>query len=216
MTHCRDGSVETVAVHDNDDGSVLLATASSTCDGPSPICIWHWNAANTMKKRTEVPGEWGVMQLIEILIKIIMITAAGVYFLGIARQKFTGRLPSALSFLTPKAKNDEGFDVHEYIRQAMVAEMNNIHNEKGTQKFDDRKVADTAGTAGAHWSSPSESLHQATPEVSFAVTPASMHHSNPGVGIAVTETSHLEWCDEDAGLGCQHSKELHGDKCTVT
>jgi hypothetical protein len=76
--------------------------------------------------------------------------------------------------------------------------------------------ADTAGTAGAHRSSPSESLRQVTPKVGFAVTPASVRRSNPGVGIAVTETSDLEWCDEDAGLGCQQGKELHGDKYTIT
>ncbi|KJA15064.1 hypothetical protein HYPSUDRAFT_208188 [Hypholoma sublateritium FD-334 SS-4] len=77
ITHSKSGGVETIAVHDDTDGSVLIASASVRDNfgfAPSPIKLWRWTP-----KRHEAMANalrWNVGFVLEWTFKMIVMFAA--------------------------------------------------------------------------------------------------------------------------------------------
>jgi len=98
LKHASKGGAETIAVDhfkpikvilinvsqtiDNSDGSVLIATASSTATNPSPIHLWKWTP---VQKGNE--DSWTATSVMLIVFKTIICVAACAYFFQIMKQQ---------------------------------------------------------------------------------------------------------------------------------
>lgn len=67
---------------DRSDGSVLIATASSTATVPSPIYLWKWTP---VQKANEY--RWTISSVVLIVFKTIICVAACAYFFEIMKRQ---------------------------------------------------------------------------------------------------------------------------------
>ncbi|KAJ3504450.1 hypothetical protein NLJ89_g7925 [Agrocybe chaxingu] len=140
LKHSKRGGVETVTAHDNNDGSVAIATASSTAIGSNEILLWKWKP-KTQAEGSVVSRGWSFLGFIEVVLKIVMLFSTIAYFSGLVNEKLGGRLyelPRVM--MGPTAPNHQ--ELHELVRQAVLTQMQEKQGveleDKGTEM---KKVA---------------------------------------------------------------------------
>ena len=62
-----------------ENGGVIIATASATAlSKPGNILLWQWKST---EKQDVVGEQWSLLEMIDILFKVVIMMAAGAYFL---------------------------------------------------------------------------------------------------------------------------------------
>lgn len=83
-------------MHDNDDGTVLIAAASaSKSSAPSPILLWQWKPNHSAESSGTEKGAgegWTVKSTMSILFKLIVVLAALAYFKGVLEEQVGRKL----------------------------------------------------------------------------------------------------------------------------
>ncbi|KAF8880605.1 hypothetical protein CPB84DRAFT_1851829 [Gymnopilus junonius] len=84
LRHAKRGGAETLAVHDMENGNVLIATASATSSsGPGNILVWQWKSED---KRGLASEGWTLLKVIDVLFKVVVLLAAAAYFVQQGQQ----------------------------------------------------------------------------------------------------------------------------------
>jgi len=76
-------------VHDNDDGTVLIAAASaSQSSSPPPILVWKWKPNHSAaSSSTKAQESWTVKHALSVVFKLIVVLAALAYFKGVVENQ---------------------------------------------------------------------------------------------------------------------------------
>ncbi|KDR74588.1 hypothetical protein GALMADRAFT_141600 [Galerina marginata CBS 339.88] len=111
-----DRGAETIAAHDNNDGAVSIASASSTASGSSPIVLWRWTPSRHRNTLGNNSG-WKVMGLIELIWKILMVVFACTYFFDLQpKLRGTAAIPRGSNSISTAS----WFDVTAWLNGTQV------------------------------------------------------------------------------------------------
>lgn len=97
---------------------MLVATASSTNSGASPILLWRWEPSrnrNTLGKMYRGREQfWGVM---EFMWKMLMVVLTCTYLFNFFQQKVPGTPPEAVTNTTKAAANASWLNIASWLNK---------------------------------------------------------------------------------------------------
>ena len=70
----------------DEEAGVMIASASASSNGPSPIHLWRWTPKDRTNK-DQNDGSWSAVRIMEFIVKVVVIVAAVAYIKELFRHE---------------------------------------------------------------------------------------------------------------------------------